>query len=107
MSFLGRITPYGERSGVEFRLCMILPGAGSREISVFRFPLSRLNPPVIWKLPARDIISPRRALVIGIVNVNDVSFSGDGTLEIDAALDLAARQIGEGADVIDVGAESA
>lgn len=44
---------------------------------------------------------------MGIVNVNDDSFSGDGTLKIDAALDLAARQIGEGADVIDVGAESA
>ena len=44
---------------------------------------------------------------MGIVNVNDDSFSGDGTLEIDAALELAGRQIAEGADVIDVGAESA
>jgi dihydropteroate synthase len=44
---------------------------------------------------------------MGIVNVNDDSFSGDGTLEIEAALDLARRQIGDGADIIDVGAESA
>ena len=44
---------------------------------------------------------------MGIVNVNDDSFSGDGSLEIDAAIGLARHQIGEGADIIDVGAESA
>ncbi len=44
---------------------------------------------------------------MGIVNVNDDSFSGDGTLEIEAALAHAARQAAEGADIIDVGAESA
>lgn len=44
---------------------------------------------------------------MGIVNVNDDSFSGDGTLEIDAALAQAREQAEEGADVIDVGAESA
>ncbi|MFC7337184.1 dihydropteroate synthase [Haloferula chungangensis] len=62
---------------------------------------------VIWKLPHREIRFPRRPLVMGIVNVNDDSFSGDGTLEIDAALKLARRQAEQGADVIDVGAESA
>jgi dihydropteroate synthase len=62
---------------------------------------------VIWKLPAREVVFPRRPLVMGIVNVNDDSFSGDGTLEIDAALAQARRQAEEGADVIDVGAESA
>ncbi|MCW1884603.1 dihydropteroate synthase [Luteolibacter flavescens] len=62
---------------------------------------------MIWKLPARDIVFPRRPLVMGIVNVNDDSFSGDGTLEIAAALAQAKRQAEEGADVIDVGAESA
>jgi dihydropteroate synthase len=66
-----------------------------------------LNLPVIWKLPARDIVFPRRPLVMGIVNVNDDSFSGDGTLEIEAALAQAKRQAEEGADIIDVGAESA
>jgi dihydropteroate synthase len=44
---------------------------------------------------------------MGIVNVNDDSFSGDGTLEIEAALAQAKRQAEEGADIIDVGAESA
>jgi dihydropteroate synthase len=66
-----------------------------------------LNSTVIWKLPAREIIFPRRPLVMGIVNVNDDSFSGDGTLEIEAALAQAKRQVEEGADIIDVGAESA
>lgn len=60
-----------------------------------------------WRLPGREIVFPRRALVMGIVNVNDDSFSGDGTLDIGAALALARRQVEEGADVIDVGAESA
>ena len=62
---------------------------------------------MIWKLPHREIRFPRRPLVMGIVNVNDDSFSGDGTLDINEALALARRQAEQGADVIDVGAESA
>jgi dihydropteroate synthase len=49
----------------------------------------------------------RRPLVMGIVNVNDDSFSGDGTLDFEAAWALAAGQVADGADIIDVGAESA
>ncbi len=59
------------------------------------------------RLPERVIEFPRRPLVMGIVNVNDDSFSGDGTLDPDLALAQARRQIEAGADVIDVGAESA
>nr|WP_193210657.1 dihydropteroate synthase [Luteolibacter marinus] len=44
---------------------------------------------------------------MGIVNVNDDSFSGDGTLVIDDALELARRQVEDGADIVDIGAESA
>nr|WP_184017961.1 dihydropteroate synthase [Haloferula luteola] len=44
---------------------------------------------------------------MGIVNVNDDSFSGDGTLDPDEALSRAAAAAEAGADVIDVGAESA
>ncbi|WP_265594372.1 dihydropteroate synthase [Haloferula sp. BvORR071] len=62
---------------------------------------------VRWCLPGREILFPRRPLVMGIVNVNDDSFSGDGTLDISAALEQARRQSEEGADIIDVGAESA
>ena len=53
------------------------------------------------QLPEREIEFPRRPLVMGIVNVNDDSFSGDGALE------QARSQARAGADVIDVGAESA
>ncbi len=45
--------------------------------------------------------------VMGIVNINDDSFSGDGTLDVAKALARAGQMIREGADVIDVGAESA
>ena len=62
---------------------------------------------MLWKLPVREITFPRRPLVMGIVNVNDDSFSGDGTLDCQAALEQALRQAEEGADIIDVGAESA
>ncbi len=58
-------------------------------------------------LPERVIEFPRRPLVMGIVNVNDDSFSGDGTLDFEQAVALARSQVAAGADVIDVGAESA
>lgn len=59
------------------------------------------------QLPEREIVFPRRPLVMGIVNVNDDSFSGDGTLDFGTAVELARGQVRAGADVIDVGAESA
>jgi len=71
-----------------------------------RFPMFK-SPPMQWRLPTRTILFPRRPLVMGIVNVNDDSFSGDGTLDFTQAAETARRQISEGADIIDVGAESA
>jgi dihydropteroate synthase len=50
---------------------------------------------------------PRRPLVMGIVNINDDSFSGDGSLNLDEAIAQAEAQVGAGADIIDVGGESA
>jgi dihydropteroate synthase len=44
---------------------------------------------------------------MGIVNINDDSFCGDGTLDVSAALAQAKAQLREGADIIDIGAESA
>jgi dihydropteroate synthase len=55
----------------------------------------------------RDLLFPRRPLVMGIVNINDDSFCRDGTLEVSTALAQAERMLREGADIIDVGAESA
>lgn len=59
------------------------------------------------RLAEREIEFPRRPLLMGIVNVNDDSFSGDGTLDFSEALQQARAQIEAGADIIDVGAESA
>jgi len=58
-------------------------------------------------LPDREIHFPRRALVMGIVNINADSFSGDGTLDVNEALVRAAAMAEAGADIIDVGGESA
>lgn len=44
---------------------------------------------------------------MGIVNINDDSFSGDGKLDANWALERAAELTAAGADIIDVGAESA
>lgn len=49
----------------------------------------------------------RRTLVMGILNATPDSFSDGGRFaELDRALAQAARMIGEGADIVDVGGES-
>lgn len=50
---------------------------------------------------------PRRPLVMGIVNLSVDSFSGDGLSSVEAALQKARQLREEGADIIDIGAESA
>lgn len=55
----------------------------------------------------RTLHFPRRPLVMGIVNINDDSFCRDGTLDVSEALAQAERMLREGADIIDIGAESA
>jgi dihydropteroate synthase len=62
---------------------------------------------MILEARGRRIEFPRRPLVMGIININDDSFCGDGTLDISAALAQADTAIRDGADVIDIGAESA
>ncbi len=44
---------------------------------------------------------------MGIVNVNDDSFSGDGSLDLEREMAKARAMVAAGADIIDVGAESA
>lgn len=52
-------------------------------------------------------LSLARPLVMGIVNLTEDSFSGDGLANDTArAIEHAHRQIGEGADILDIGAES-
>lgn len=82
-------------------------GFAGMEFLVFTFPFSGFRRGMRLRLPERVIEFPRRPLVMGIVNVNDDSFSGDGTLDFQQAVALARAQVAAGADVIDVGAESA
>lgn len=44
---------------------------------------------------------------MGIVNLSVDSFSGDGVVDVDAAIEKARGLLADGADIIDVGAESA
>lgn len=62
---------------------------------------------MLWKLRERTITFPRRPLLMGIVNVNNDSFCGDGTLDCCDALERALACVNAGADIVDVGAESA
>ena len=61
------------------------------------------------KLALRGVIRdfPARPLVMGIVNLSADSFSGDGVPEVAAAVEKARGLLADGADIIDVGAESA
>jgi dihydropteroate synthase len=44
---------------------------------------------------------------MGILNINDDSFSGDGVTDPRLALDYARKMVAQGADIVDVGGESA
>ncbi len=61
------------------------------------------------KLIARrhEIVFPRRPLVMGIINLVEDSFSGDGLADPGLALERARQMIADGADIIDAGGESA
>jgi hypothetical protein len=62
---------------------------------------------MIWRARHHTLTFPRRPLIMGIVNINDDSFCGDGTLDPSIALAQAEQQLKAGADIIDFGAESA
>jgi dihydropteroate synthase len=55
----------------------------------------------------RRIHFPRRPLIMGILNINDDSFSGDGRIDTEWALERARELAALGADIVDVGGESA
>jgi dihydropteroate synthase len=60
-----------------------------------------------WKLRTRMLELGRRTLVMGVVNITPDSFSDGGNyLETDAAISRGLELIEEGADLLDLGAES-
>jgi dihydropteroate synthase len=62
---------------------------------------------MILRAHTRSVRFPRRPLVMGVVNLTEDSFSGDGTLDAGTALRHARTLVEQGADIIDVGGESA
>jgi dihydropteroate synthase len=62
---------------------------------------------MILRMRDRLVTFPRRPLVMGIVNATEDSFSGDGSLQIQRNIETAQRHVSDGADIIDVGGESA
>lgn len=62
---------------------------------------------MILQARTRSVRFPHRPLVMGIVNITDDSFSGEGTLDVGTALRHARTLVEQGADIIDVGGESA
>jgi dihydropteroate synthase len=62
---------------------------------------------MILTMRGRTVAFPRRPLVMGIVNITDDSFSGDGSLQIERIIETARHYVASGVDIIDVGGESA
>lgn len=61
----------------------------------------------VWKLSRRTLVTGRRTLVMGILNVTPDSFSDGGQFfNLDQAMRRAEEMISEGADIIDIGGES-
>lgn len=60
-----------------------------------------------WSGGRRALDLTDRPLIMGILNINDDSFSQDGRVDAEWAVRRAEELIEEGADIVDVGAESA
>ena len=62
---------------------------------------------VTWRLRTRALSLGRRTLVMGVVNITPDSFSDGGLfLDAEAAVAHALKLLDEGADIVDLGAES-
>lgn len=65
------------------------------------------RPPFLWKLKNREFTLGERTLIVGVLNVTPDSFSDGGRyLDPDRAFARALELEEQGADIIDVGAES-
>jgi len=67
--------------------------------------MSRRHP--VWKLRGRELLTGERTLIMGVLNVTPDSFSDGGKyLEPESAFARAIELEEQGADIIDIGAES-
>jgi dihydropteroate synthase len=63
--------------------------------------------PYAWKLRTRELLTGERTLILGVLNVTPDSFSDGGKyLDPDAAFARAIELEEQGADIVDIGAES-
>ncbi|HET9848346.1 MAG TPA: dihydropteroate synthase [Candidatus Dormibacteraeota bacterium] len=60
----------------------------------------------VTRIGGRDFQWGSRTYVMGIINATPDSFSGDGLMDLEAAVAQARRMEDEGADLIDIGGES-
>lgn len=68
---------------------------------------SYTNPAALWKLRTRTLALGRRTLVMGVVNITPDSFSDGGLFfNLEVAVGHALQLLDEGADLLDLGAES-
>jgi len=65
-----------------------------------------IKPPGVTRCGNTEFRWGERTYVMGIVNVDPDSFSGDGLRDLEAAVEQGKRFAAEGADIIDVGGES-
>ncbi len=91
----------------EKQLIRLLEKLKDQSFSGFRRLLEYFSDPrpAIWKVRGRDLVLDR-PVIMGILNATPDSFSGDGVLEVKAALNRVEEMIKGGADIIDIGAES-
>lgn len=77
-----------------------------KELTPYRPPAQR-NAPDLAVTGGEPLVWGRRTYVMGIINLAPDSFSGDGLSgDVQAAVDQALRMEADGADMLDVGAES-
>jgi len=69
-------------------------------------PSRRAAPIPAWTLRGRRLEWGERAYVMGIINATPDSFSGDGLVDVSAAVARAMDFVAAGADFIDIGGES-
>lgn len=90
----GRLEPWG-------------PAAAELGAAIAASLVARGAPPLPLAVRGHRLEFGRRTLVMGVINATPDSFSGDGTGDdVAAAVALAERMVGDGADIIDVGGES-
>jgi len=66
-----------------------------------------MRKPFVWKLKSRDLQLGERTLIMGVLNVTPDSFSDGGKfMDPDRAFARAVEIEEQGADIIDIGAES-